>query len=181
MTTASALVVALAVLLQGPGQGAPACVTVSSPEGNFSVAMPAKPTTSSRSLKAPQGSVEELIYSCRVGDAYYSVQRVSPSLRVAAGTEAAELRRQMESYEQSTGGKVVGRGPRTLDGHHGLEVTIEAPGPTGSSIRSLPSSKSRITEGVVATTLVREAASKMVSAVIGTRFGIRKREPYAFR
>jgi hypothetical protein len=51
---------------------------------------------------------------------------------------------------------------------------------TGSSIRILPCSKSFITEGVVATTLVSEAASKMVSSVIGSRSGSSARDPYAF-
>ncbi len=52
---------------------------------------------------------------------------------------------------------------------------------TGSVRRMRPCSTSIITDGVVATTLVSDARSKIVSMVIGSADGCTARWPYAFR
>ena len=48
---------------------------------------------------------------------------------------------------------------------------------TGSSKRSFPSANNFMMLGVVATTFVREATSKMVSVVIASMLGTRARFP----
>ena len=48
---------------------------------------------------------------------------------------------------------------------------------TGSVSRTFPSSTSIITAGVVATTFVSDATSKIVSSVIGSRAGTTARSP----
>ena len=53
--------------------------------------------------------------------------------------------------------------------------------PSGAFRSSLPISQSRRTEGVVAITFVREAMSKMVSAVINSGVGEVARQPSTFR
>ncbi len=52
---------------------------------------------------------------------------------------------------------------------------------TGSASRSLPSWTRSITDGAVATVLVRDARSKIVSTVIGSTDGATARFPKAFR
>src|SRR5215468_4312851 len=52
---------------------------------------------------------------------------------------------------------------------------------TGSFIRTLPSSINCMTAVVVAITFVNDARSKIVSRVMGKRFGSSERYPYALR
>ena len=74
---------------------------------------------------------------------------------------------------------------QVLDGDGVLAVPLETGQMPGHRIaggkRMAPSSTSAITLGVVATTFVSDARSKMVSAVIGSRAGRTDRWPNALR
>jgi hypothetical protein len=135
----SALALALVIAAQAGAAPKPAWKLFTSEEGGFSVLMPGEPVEQRKSVPSPDGPVELINHSARLGQGVCLVNMTPLAEAALKRGRDALLKDARAAVARIMPGKVVKERVIELDGHPGVELVIDAPAaekmPSGATIK----------------------------------------------